>query len=553
MNWSGDLVQWLGNTIWGVLGFWGELITGESNASASDADFDQFGDQFSASPVHRSLYRFTDSAANASAPSFTGQGNKDAYNSINFASVYANSSLSQSAQLLAPASLTNTPDAASTTFDIAFSDVLPESSRYLAQNGPAVAPTGQDTAADFAPSSPGAQFVDFSNTAPGADWQGNVNGQNVASKTVMIDGTQWTQLYANGVLVYQYPAGQNGTVQPEAGAGTLTQAIAPNPVSAPPTFSDSSYAATTYGTAPITTPAPPANAVSAPPNTSIVPGGHAIAPPLPVSAEGTYNFLPQQFAWSQFQGAARDVSDPNNPLWARGLLYGLGSLAAPYALFEEGLRDAINVVSDTGIRAGENMGRASLWWQQGGYGEAAEDALFAIAEEATAFIGAVQIVQPVASAVQGAFPAGVRGAVVAGESALGSEMDEVMRINDLFGEKVKENAALMREALDRGDTSLLEQWLSGPEFSSYERGEMQAANVGKAIERMVAADLALDSATSKYFAWVAGPSRADFFGVGAAEGFFWDVTTEGGVVGHELESERWYAPRTFVWGYTLSP
>jgi hypothetical protein len=78
---------------------------------------------------------------------------------------------------------------------------------------------------------------------------------------------------------------------------------------------------------------------------------------------------------------------------------------------------------------------------------------------------------------------------------------------------------------------------------------MQSANIGKAIERMVAADLALDSRTSPYFAWVSGASQPDFYGVGRALGFFWDVTTLAGTAVHESEVARWYAPRTFVWGY----
>jgi hypothetical protein len=44
-------------------------------------------------------------------------------------------------------------------------------------------------------------------------------------------------------------------------------------------------------------------------------------------------------------------------------------------------------------------------------------------------------------------------------SALGSDLDEVIRLNALFGEKVQSNAALMRAALSRGDESLLQWWL----------------------------------------------------------------------------------------------
>jgi len=132
---------------------------------------------------------------------------------------------------------------------------------------------------------------------------------------------------------------------------------------------------------------------------------------------------------------------------------------------------------------------------------------------------------------------------------LGSDFDEAIELNQLFGQKVQENAAAMRDALARGDESLLEQWLSTPEFESYQRGEMQSANIGKAIERMVASDLAMDSRTSPYFAWVSGANQPDFYGIGKAEGFFWDVTTEAEKFVHEQEFERWYASRTFVWGY----
>ena len=132
---------------------------------------------------------------------------------------------------------------------------------------------------------------------------------------------------------------------------------------------------------------------------------------------------------------------------------------------------------------------------------------------------------------------------------LGSDFDEVIELNQLFGQKVQENAAAMRDALARGDESLLDQWLWTHEFESYQRGEMQSANIGKAIERMVASDLALDSRTSPYFAWVSGANQPDFYGIGKAEGFFWDVTTEAEKFSHEQEFERWYASRTFVWGY----
>jgi hypothetical protein len=132
-----------------------------------------------------------------------------------------------------------------------------------------------------------------------------------------------------------------------------------------------------------------------------------------------------------------------------------------------------------------------------------------------------------------------------------SDLDQVTELNRLFGEKVQANATMMREALARGDDSLLEQWLSPREFASYLRGDMQSANIGKAIERMVAADLALDSNTAPFFAWVSGSGQPDFYGIGAAEGFFWDVTTELDQFAHEEELYRWYASRTFVWGYAL--
>jgi hypothetical protein len=134
-------------------------------------------------------------------------------------------------------------------------------------------------------------------------------------------------------------------------------------------------------------------------------------------------------------------------------------------------------------------------------------------------------------------------------SPLARDLDDVIRLNQLFGQKVQENAALMREAIRTGDDSLLRQWLWPNEYASYARGEMQSANVGKAIERMVAADLALDSSTSPYFVYVAGSYQPDFYGVGRLQGFFWDLTSLADKAAHESEVARWYAPRTFVWGY----
>jgi hypothetical protein len=553
MDWSSILTQFLEGVLWGVLGFWGELIAGAANANESDGEFDQ------SDSTDRLADPFAASAGDSSMQSFTGQGNSDPYNSINSSSVYSASGLSQTAQLSAPFGLMDNVESSS-TFDGPFSAGSRDTSDWLALNGPAGIAGDQNTVSGFGPSSPGEGSISITATGPGGEWQGTLNGQVYAVKFAMVNGTQWTQYYSDGVLVLQYPTAPDGVAgQTEGTSGTTTARVtAASPATAPiasaagsglgPIYSDPSYVGITSDVTSINTSAQAANSLQPLPNPFYAPSGYVIRPPPQVSAQGAYNFIPQGFVWSQFQSAAREVNDANNPAWARGLLYGLGSAAAPLALFEEGLRDALNAVSDMATRGGEQMGRASMWWEQGGYGEAVEDSLFAIVDESTAFVGALQIAQPVVSAGQNAF---VAKDIIPGGSALGSELEEVIRINELFGEKVRENAALMREALAQGDTSLLEQWLYSGEFESYERGEMQAANVGKAIERMVAADLALDSATSKYFAYVAGPSRADFYGIGAAQGFFWDVTTEGGIVSHELEMERWYAPRTFVWGYTL--
>jgi hypothetical protein len=121
--------------------------------------------------------------------------------------------------------------------------------------------------------------------------------------------------------------------------------------------------------------------------------GFSIAPPPAVSPPGAYD-VPQGFLWSQFSGAAHDAADPNNPWWARGALFVLGSLASPISVAEEMFRSGINTVSNMGIGAGEHLGRASLWWSQGEYGKAFEDESFSVASESNAFDSAASILQP---------------------------------------------------------------------------------------------------------------------------------------------------------------
>ena len=125
--------------------------------------------------------------------------------------------------------------------------------------------------------------------------------------------------------------------------------------------------------------------------------GYSIAPPPAVSPLGAYDALPKGVLWTQFMGAARDAADPNNPWWARSILFGAGSLAAPIAGVEELFRRGVNAVSDFGIRGGEYAGRASLFLDRGEYAEAIEEGLFGFASEATAFVSAASILQPYTS------------------------------------------------------------------------------------------------------------------------------------------------------------
>jgi hypothetical protein len=93
----------------------------------------------------------------------------------------------------------------------------------------------------------------------------------------------------------------------------------------------------------------------------------------------------------------REAADPNNPLWARGLLYLLTVPASPLAFAEELSRGVVNQVVNLGIGGGEHVGRAYQWASQGEYGEAIEELLFGVASESFGFVIAGQALEPFAA------------------------------------------------------------------------------------------------------------------------------------------------------------
>ncbi len=86
---------------------------------------------------------------------------------------------------------------------------------------------------------------------------------------------------------------------------------------------------------------------------------------LPPMSDTDYTaYVPEGFVYTQYQEALREADDPNNPWWARGILYGLATLASPLALVEEYVaRPLTNVpffVHNTGVRLGERLARGYL-------------------------------------------------------------------------------------------------------------------------------------------------------------------------------------------------
>lgn len=130
-----------------------------------------------------------------------------------------------------------------------------------------------------------------------------------------------------------------------------------------------------------------------------------LAAPPQVSGTDYTLYVPQGVAYTQYQAALRDAGNSGNPLWARGVLYGLATLLSPLALAEEYLaRPICNVpfvMHNAGMQIGEHSARAYLWAQQGEYGEMTVDILEATKSGAEGFNAGLSIGMPVAGALEG--------------------------------------------------------------------------------------------------------------------------------------------------------
>jgi RHS repeat-associated protein len=133
-------------------------------------------------------------------------------------------------------------------------------------------------------------------------------------------------------------------------------------------------------------------------------GGTVIAPPPPVSPTDYTLYVPQGFAYTQYQAADREWQNPDNPMWARVTFFGLGVLAGPFALAEEYIARPITnvpfVMQNAGIGIGEHSGRAYLWTQQGEYGEATLEGLHVIKDTSEGIVAGLSIGAPVAGALE---------------------------------------------------------------------------------------------------------------------------------------------------------
>jgi Holliday junction resolvase-like predicted endonuclease len=128
--------------------------------------------------------------------------------------------------------------------------------------------------------------------------------------------------------------------------------------------------------------------------------------------------VPQGFAYTQYRDALREAANSGNPVWARGVLYGLATLLSPLAVAEEyHARPVCNVpfvMHNAGIQIGEHSARAYLWAQQGEYGEMAVDLLEVTKSGAEGFNAGLSVSMPLESALEG------RAAVAASGLAAGS-------------------------------------------------------------------------------------------------------------------------------------
>jgi hypothetical protein len=111
--------------------------------------------------------------------------------------------------------------------------------------------------------------------------------------------------------------------------------------------------------------------------------GYSISPPPPIRP--TEEPFSTGILWQQYTGALREATDPSTPLWAKGVLYLSAGLASLVANAEEGTRQVANSVATWGIDAGQHVGRALQWSDQGETAQAIGEYSTAIANDAAAF------------------------------------------------------------------------------------------------------------------------------------------------------------------------
>jgi hypothetical protein len=134
-------------------------------------------------------------------------------------------------------------------------------------------------------------------------------------------------------------------------------------------------------------------------------------------------YLPHGFAYTQYQAALGEAGNSGNPLWVRGVLYGLATLLSPLALAEEYFaRPVCNVpfvMHNAGIQIGEHAARAYLWEQQGEYGEMTVDLLEATSSGAEGFNAGLSVGMPVAGALEGRAATAASGSVSGSRAPVG--------------------------------------------------------------------------------------------------------------------------------------
>jgi hypothetical protein len=127
-------------------------------------------------------------------------------------------------------------------------------------------------------------------------------------------------------------------------------------------------------------------------------------------------YVNQGWLWTNYAQGYREANNPDNPIWARGVLWGLAVLAAPLAGVEEYIARPIAnvpfVVHNAGIKIGEYSGRAYLNAERGETGEAVIDVLHAVVSFSEGFVAAASVAEPFAGAAEARFATAgaVRGA-----------------------------------------------------------------------------------------------------------------------------------------------